>query len=50
MQDFDQKMRWASDVFYYSRYVDDIIIVSSTREDETDFYGNYVRAFLLGLN
>lgn len=37
MQDFDQKMRWASDVFYYSRYVDDIIVVSSTREDETIF-------------
>lgn len=37
MQDFDQKMRWASDTFYYSRYVDDIIIVSSAREKETDF-------------
>lgn len=37
MQGFDQKMRWASDVFYYSRYVDDIIIISSAREDETIF-------------
>ena len=37
MQDFDQKMRWGSNIFYYSRYVDDIIIVSSAREDETDF-------------
>lgn len=37
MQDFDQKMRWASNTFYYSRYVDDIIIVSSAREDEESF-------------
>jgi len=37
MQDFDQKMRWASNTFYYSRYVDDIIIVSSARENEVDF-------------
>lgn len=37
MQDFDQKIRWASNTFYYSRYVDDIIIVSSAREKETDF-------------
>jgi hypothetical protein len=37
MQDFDQKVRWDSNTFYYSRYVDDIIIVSSAREDETEF-------------
>lgn len=37
MQDFDQKVRWTSNTFYYSRYVDDIIIVSSARENETDF-------------
>ncbi|MFH2345352.1 antiviral reverse transcriptase Drt3a [Enterobacter cloacae] len=37
MQDFDQKIRWASNTFYYSRYVDDIIIVSSAREKEAEF-------------
>lgn len=37
MQEFDQKIRWASNIFYYSRYVDDIIIVSSAREKVTDF-------------
>lgn len=37
MQDFDQKVRWDNDVFYYSRFVDDIIIVSSTRENHKDF-------------
>lgn len=37
MRDFDQKVRWASNTFYYSRYVDDIIIVSSAREEEKDF-------------
>lgn len=37
MQDFDQKVRWAGNTFYYSRYVDDIIIVSSAREKATEF-------------
>lgn len=37
MQDFDQKIRWASNTFYYSRYVDDIIIMSSARENAPDF-------------
>lgn len=37
MQDFDQQMRWNNDVFYYSRYVDDIIIISSAREDKINF-------------
>jgi len=37
MQDFDQKVRWANDTFYYSRFVDDIIIVSSARENENNF-------------
>lgn len=39
MQEFDQNVRWASDTFYYSRYVDDIIIVSSGREKVADFLG-----------
>ncbi|MPS78652.1 MAG: RNA-directed DNA polymerase [Achromobacter sp.] len=37
MQNFDQKVRWSSNTFYYSRYVDDIIIVSSAREEAADF-------------
>jgi hypothetical protein len=37
MQDFDRKVRWASNTFYYSRYVDDMIIVSSARENPIDF-------------
>lgn len=37
MQDFDQKVRWSNNTFYYSRYVDDIIIVSSAREKVADF-------------
>lgn len=37
MQDFDQKIRGSSNTFYYSRYVDDIIIVTSAREKETEF-------------
>ena len=37
MWDFDRKMRRSSDVFYYSRYVDDIVIVSSARENEECF-------------
>lgn len=49
MWDFDQKVRWASNTFYYSRYVDDIIIVSSAREDEECFLRE-LRSFLpLGL-
>ncbi len=37
MRSFDQKVRSAKDTFYYSRYVDDIIVVSSAREDEIVF-------------
>jgi len=37
MQNFDQKAHWSSDIFYYSRFVDDIIIISSTRENPTEF-------------
>lgn len=37
MQEFDQKVRLENDVFFYSRFVDDIIIVSSTREKVSDF-------------
>lgn len=37
MQDFDRKVHWASNTFYYSRYVDDIIIISSAREKAAEF-------------
>lgn len=37
MREFDQRVRSAPDTFYYSRYVDDIIIVSSARENDTIF-------------
>lgn len=38
MQEFDTKIKNHSDVFYYSRFVDDILIVTSSEEKENDFY------------
>jgi len=49
MQDFDQKMRWSNDIFYYSRYVDDIIIVSSSREKIADFLNGLCACLPTGL-
>lgn len=40
MADFDLKIRNQSGVFFYSRYVDDIIIVTSGDEDSKDFLKN----------
>ncbi|MEF8704238.1 MAG: antiviral reverse transcriptase Drt3a [Candidatus Accumulibacter sp. UW26] len=37
MQQFDHLMRSAVETFYYSRYVDDIIIVTSARENTAEF-------------
>ncbi len=37
MRDFDHWVRSHSDVFFYSRFVDDIIVVTSTREDSSTF-------------
>jgi hypothetical protein len=37
MCDFDHKVSGHSEVFFFSRYVDDIIIVTSAREDSTIF-------------
>ena len=37
MQDFDLEVQSAGDVFFYSRYVDDIIVVTSSREDPLIF-------------
>ncbi|MFT6904947.1 MAG: hypothetical protein ACJAS1_001601 [Oleiphilaceae bacterium] len=38
LEDFDDKVRMNSSVLYYSRYVDDIIIVSVTNEDQSAFF------------
>lgn len=37
MLSFDKKIRSMPDVFYYSRYVDDIIIITSGNEDKEKF-------------
>ncbi|WP_291809586.1 antiviral reverse transcriptase Drt3a [Limnobacter sp.] len=37
MKHFDHLIRSGDDTFYYSRYVDDIIIVTSSRERKTEF-------------
>lgn len=37
MRDFDHKVGGHSEVFFFSRYVDDIIIVTSAREDSAIF-------------
>lgn len=37
MRDFDHKVSGHPEVFFFSRYVDDIIIVTSAREDKTIF-------------
>ena len=37
MQDFDRKLNGHPDVFFFSRYVDDIIVITSTREDSNIF-------------
>ncbi len=37
LNDFDELVGQHKDVFYYARYVDDIVIVSSTKEDRAEF-------------
>ncbi len=37
MKQFDHLIRSGDDTFYYSRYVDDIIIMTSTREKKAEF-------------
>ncbi len=37
LNDFDELVRQHKDVFYFARYVDDIVIVSSTKEDRAEF-------------
>ena len=45
LQDFDNKVRVQNDVFFYSRYVDDIIIISSGFEDKKKFL-RLIKSFL----
>jgi hypothetical protein len=49
MQEFDLKMRASNDVFFYSRYVDDIIAVTSAREDSSVFLKKSERLLLPGM-
>ena len=49
MSSFDEVIRGKRDVFYYSRYVDDIIVVTSAREDDALFVRNLERALPVGL-
>ncbi len=37
MHDFDARVQRASDTFFFARYVDDIIVVTSARETASDF-------------
>lgn len=37
MNDFDTRVQRASDTFFFARYVDDIIVITSARETASDF-------------
>ncbi len=45
LQDFDSKVRAQNDIFFYSRYVDDIIIISSGVENRKNFL-RLIKSFL----
>ena len=45
LQDFDNKVRVQDDMFFYSRYVDDILIISSGFEDRKKFLKS-IKSFL----
>ena len=45
LQDFDNKVRVQDDIFFYSRYVDDILIISSGFEDRKKFLKS-IKSFL----
>lgn len=45
LQDFDDKVRVQDDIFFYSRYVDDILIISSGFEDRKKFLKS-IKSFL----
>ena len=50
LRNFDEKLSCSKDVFYYSRYVDNIFIITSSLENEKDFLKNIRRALPIGLN
>ncbi|CUJ60804.1 antiviral reverse transcriptase Drt3a [Achromobacter xylosoxidans] len=50
MKDFDYKVASHPEVFFFSRYVDDIIIVTSARENEADFVRQVKNFLPSGLN
>lgn len=50
MNRFDHLIRSGEDTFYYSRYVDDIIIVTSAREKKTEFITWVKNSLPLGLS
>lgn len=45
MKDFDSQIRNSSNTFFYSRYVDDIIIITSGSEDRNEFL-KYIKTLL----
>ena len=50
MRDFDRFVRGHSDVFYYSRFVDDMILVTSAREKPKLFLRTLYKRFPTGLH
>jgi hypothetical protein len=50
MRKFDQEIKIDSEVFYYSRYVDDIIIITSSNEDKEKFFEFLTSKLPEGLN
>lgn len=49
MTSFDQAVSQANDVFYYARYVDDIFIITSAKENEADFVSFVAMSLPVGL-
>ena len=50
MHDFDKRMQSNEDVFFYSRYVDDIIVITSVRETSTIFVRDVKKLLPPGLS
>lgn len=49
MQNFDAAIRNLSNCFFYARYVDDIIIITSKTENTNEFKGNIEKLLPMGL-
>ncbi|MBH3431421.1 antiviral reverse transcriptase Drt3a [Pseudomonas citronellolis] len=49
MRSFDEEIKLHPEVFFYSRYVDDIIIITSKNEEESDFLKSIKRLLPKGL-